>query len=67
MDKKHRNKIKGESTRIPTLIYMTSCREFKGRSIVREKDQKHEDGGRHIDRGSYPFLHDLKEEERDRS
>jgi hypothetical protein len=59
-------------TRIPTLINMTSCREVKGREIIRERDQErniqyHVDRGRHIDRGSYPISHDVKGRERERS
>jgi hypothetical protein len=40
MDKKHQKRGKEASTRSPTLIYMTSCREVKGREIIRERDQE---------------------------
>jgi hypothetical protein len=40
MDKKHWKRGKEASTRSPTLIYMTSCREVKGREIIRERDQE---------------------------
>jgi hypothetical protein len=39
MDKKHRKREKEVYTEIPTLIYMASCREVKGRESVRERDQ----------------------------
>jgi hypothetical protein len=43
MEKKHQKRGKEESTRSPTLIYTTSCKEVKGREIVstekRERDQ----------------------------
>jgi hypothetical protein len=39
-NKKHWKRGKETYTGIPTLIYMTSCREFKGREIIRERDQR---------------------------
>jgi hypothetical protein len=66
---KHWKRGKETLTGIPTLIYMTSCREVKGREIIRERDQKNissiQTGG-DIDRGSYPFSHDVKGRERER-
>jgi hypothetical protein len=38
-NKNHWKRGKETYTSIPTLIYMTSCREFKGREIIRERDQ----------------------------
>jgi hypothetical protein len=35
---KHWKRGKETLTGIPTLIYMTSCREVKGREIIRERD-----------------------------
>ena len=37
------------------------------RKILGNKYQNHEDKGRHIDKGSYPFTHDVKGGERERS
>jgi hypothetical protein len=50
MEKEHQKRGNKAYTGSPTLIYMTSCREVKGK---------------HIDMGSYPFSYDVKEEERE--
>jgi hypothetical protein len=61
MDKKHQKRGKEASTRSPTLIYMDILQRSQGernrqRKRSGKKDQKHEDRGRHTDRGSYPFF-----------
>jgi hypothetical protein len=38
MDKEHQKREKKEYARSPIFIYMTSCREFKGREIIIERD-----------------------------
>jgi len=40
MDKNHPKRENKASTGSPTLIYMTYCREFKGREIIRERYQE---------------------------
>jgi hypothetical protein len=64
MDKNPQKRGKEAYTRSPTLIYTTSCKEDRGRKIVRgsypfplmskggEKYQKHEDRGSNGHRGS---------------
>jgi hypothetical protein len=38
MEKKYHKRENEVYTKIPTLIYMTSSREVKGREVVRERD-----------------------------